>query len=122
MTYLEHTSFDKQKKISEKHPVFKDSSRDIISAVLVRRRLIETLYAQQYSPAFGVYYDIVDPIVRFTKKKLIYLKKNSKKLSIKSQLSTLIKFFYLILYCKIYSSVRPFECCNLNVYHVMGSW
>ena len=26
------------------------------------------------------------------------------------------------LYCKICSSVRPFECYTLNVYHVMGSW
>ena len=40
-----------------------------------------------YSANFGVYYDIVDPIVRSTKK-LQYLKKNSQKLSIKSQLST----------------------------------
>ena len=29
MTYLEHTSFDKQKKIGEKHPAFKDKSGDI---------------------------------------------------------------------------------------------
>ena len=30
--------------------------------------LCETLYAQQYSTNFGVYYDIVDPTVRSTKK------------------------------------------------------
>ena len=29
MTYLEHTSFDKQKKIGKKHPAFKDKSGDI---------------------------------------------------------------------------------------------
>ena len=31
MTYLEHTctSFDKQKKIGEKHPAFKDESGDV---------------------------------------------------------------------------------------------
>ena len=28
----------------------------------------ETLCAQQYSANVGVYYDIVDPIVRYTKK------------------------------------------------------
>ena len=33
--------------------------------------LYETLYAQQYSTNFGVYYDIVDPTVRSTKKLLI---------------------------------------------------
>ena len=36
--------------------------------IIVRRRFIETLYAQQYSTNVGVYYDIVDPKVRFTKK------------------------------------------------------
>ena len=46
MTYLEHTSFDKQKKYSEKHPAFKDKSGDIKKVVIVRRKLIDTLYAQ----------------------------------------------------------------------------
>ena len=41
MTYLEHTSFDKQKKISEKHPAFKDKSGDIKTEGIVRRRLME---------------------------------------------------------------------------------
>ena len=68
MTYLEHTSFDKQKKIDEKHPAFKDKSGDIKKVVIVRRGLIETLYAQQYSANFGVYYDIIYPTVRYTKK------------------------------------------------------
>ena len=36
--------------------------------VIVGRRLIETLYAQQYFTNFGVYYDILDPTVRSTKK------------------------------------------------------
>ena len=27
-----------------------------------------------------------------------------------------------MLYCKICSSLRPFEWYTLNVYHVMGSW
>ena len=38
MTYLEHTSFDKQKKISEKHPAFKDKSGDIKNVVIIVRR------------------------------------------------------------------------------------
>ena len=50
MTYLEHTSFDRQKK----------SAKNCIE-------LYETLYAQRYSSNFGVYYDIVDPTVRSTK-------------------------------------------------------
>ena len=36
---MEHTSFDKQKKIAEKHPAFKDKSGDIKKVVIVRRRL-----------------------------------------------------------------------------------
>ena len=40
MTYLEHTSFDKQKKIGEKHPAFKDKSDDIKKVVIVTRRLM----------------------------------------------------------------------------------
>ena len=68
MTYLEHTSFDKQKKIGEKHPAFKDKSGDIKKVVKSGRKLMETLHAQQYSAYFGVYYDIVDPAVRSTKK------------------------------------------------------
>ena len=67
MTYLEHTSFDKQKKISEKHPAFKDKSGDIKKVVIVHN-LCKTLYAQQYFANFGVYYDIVNHIVRSTKK------------------------------------------------------
>ena len=35
--------------------------------VIVRGRLIETLYAQQYSANFGVYYAIVDPTIRSIK-------------------------------------------------------
>ena len=68
MTYLEHTSFGKQKKIGEKHPAFKDKSGDIKKVVIVRRRLMKILYAQQYFTNFGAYYDIVDPTVRSTKK------------------------------------------------------
>ena len=37
MTYLEHTSFDKQKKSAKKHPAFKDSG-DIKKVVIVRGR------------------------------------------------------------------------------------
>ena len=40
MTYSEHTSFDKHKKIGEKHPAFKDKSGDINKVVIVRRRLM----------------------------------------------------------------------------------
>ena len=36
MTYLKHTSFNKQKK----HPAFKDKSEDGKKVVIVRRRLI----------------------------------------------------------------------------------
>ena len=39
MTYLEHTSFDKQKK-SAKHPAFRDKSSDIKKVVIVRRGLM----------------------------------------------------------------------------------
>ena len=67
MTYLEHTLFDKQEN-QQKHPAFTDKSGDIKKVVIVRRRLLETLYAQQYSANLGVYYNIVDPIVRSTKK------------------------------------------------------
>ena len=56
MTYLEHSLFDKQSSDIKK------------KVVIVRIRLVVTLYAQQYSANFGVYYDIVDPIVRSTKK------------------------------------------------------
>ena len=34
MTYLEHTSFEKNR---EKHPAFKDKSGDIKNVVIVRR-------------------------------------------------------------------------------------
>ena len=40
MTYLEHTSFDKQKKIGEKHPAFKDKSGDIKKVVKGGRKLM----------------------------------------------------------------------------------
>ena len=41
MTYLEHTSFNKlKKKISERHPAFKDKNGDIKKVVIVRRRLM----------------------------------------------------------------------------------
>ena len=69
MTYLYHTLFDKLKKISEKHPAFKDKSGNSEEVVIVTLPLCATLYAQQYSADFGVYYGIVDPIVGSTKKK-----------------------------------------------------
>ena len=56
MAYLERTSFE---KIGEKHPAFKDESGDIKKVIIVRRKIINY---------FGVYYDIVDPTVRSTKK------------------------------------------------------
>ena len=56
------------RKISKKYPAFKDKSGDIKKVVIVRRRPIEISYAQPYSTNFGVYYDIVDPAVRSTKK------------------------------------------------------
>ena len=69
ITYMEHNDIVWQtEKISEKHHAFKDQNGDIKKVVIVRRRLIGNLYAQQYSANFGVYYDIVDPIVRSTKK------------------------------------------------------
>ena len=57
MTYLEHTSFDKQKK---------SAKNTLLSKIKVA--IYETLYAQQYFKNFSVYYDIVDPTVRSTKK------------------------------------------------------
>ena len=36
-------------------------------------------------------------------------------------IDTNLNLFYLILYCKICSSVRPFEWYTLNGYHVMGN-
>ena len=92
MTYLYHALFDKLKN-QRKHPAFKDKSGNSEKVVIVRRRLTETLYAQQYSADFGVYCDIVDPIVRSTK--TLVLKKYGKKFSIKSELSTLIEFFFI---------------------------
>ena len=70
MTYLEHTSFDKQKK-SPKNTLLAILKK----VVIVRRRLMDILYAQQYSTNFDVYYDIVDPTVRSTKKCNIFFKK-----------------------------------------------
>ena len=55
MTYLEHTSFDKQKKPSEKHPAFKDKSDDIKKVVFVKRKLIDTLYMHNNIPQILVY-------------------------------------------------------------------
>ena len=40
----------------------------VVHALSTKEDLCETLYAQQYSTNFGVYYDIVDPTVRSTKK------------------------------------------------------
>ena len=67
--------------------------------VIVRRRV----YAQQYSTNYGVYYDIVDPTVRFTKKTLVFFQKYSQKLSIKSQLSTLILICFIWYYIAKYA-------------------
>ena len=52
---------------SEKHPAFKDKSGDSKKVIVVGRKLMEILYAQQYSTEFGVYYDTVDPIISYTK-------------------------------------------------------
>ena len=71
MTYLEHISFDKQKK-SPKNTLLLKIKVAILKILIVRRRIMETLYAQQYSINFGVYYDIVDPTVRSTKNFNIY--------------------------------------------------
>ena len=68
MTYLEHTSFDKQKKSAKSTLLSKIKVAILKKVVIVRRRLMENLYAQQYFTNFGVYYDIVDLTVRSTKK------------------------------------------------------
>ena len=67
MTYLEHTSINKQKKSSKNTLLSKIKVAILKKVVIVSRKLIDTLYAQQYSANFGVYYDIVDPIVKSTK-------------------------------------------------------
>ena len=54
MSYLEYTSFDKQKKSAKKHPTLKDKSDDVKKVVIVRRRHMETLYVQQYSANSGL--------------------------------------------------------------------
>ena len=63
---MENTSFDKQKK-SAKNTLFSKIKVAILKKWL-EEDLCETLYAQQYSANFGVYYDIVDPLVKSTKK------------------------------------------------------
>ena len=68
MTYMEHTSFDKQKKSTKNTLLLKIKVAILKKVIIVRRRLMETLYAQQYFTNFGVYYYIVDPTVRSTKK------------------------------------------------------
>ena len=67
MTYLEYISFDKQKKSAKNTLLSKIKVAILKKVVIVRRRIMETLYAQRYSANFGVYYDIVDPPVRSTK-------------------------------------------------------
>ena len=54
---------------------------------------------------FGVYYDIVDPSSnsKVYKKTLVFFQKNSKKLSIKSQLSTLILIYFIEYYIAKYA-------------------
>ena len=54
---------------------------------------------------FGVYYDIVDPSSnsKVYKKTLVFFQKNSKKLSIKSQLSTLILIYFIAYYIAKYA-------------------
>ena len=49
MTYLEHTSFDKQKKIDEKHPAFKDKSGNSLEKTYVK------LYMHNNIPQIFVY-------------------------------------------------------------------
>ena len=64
MTYLEHTSFNKQ-KTSAKNTLFSKIKVAILKKL--EEDSSDTLYAQQYSANFDVYYDIVTPIVRSTK-------------------------------------------------------
>ena len=68
MTYLEHTSFNKQKTSAKNTLLSKIKVAILKKVVTVRKDSSETLYAQQYSANFGVYYDIVTPIVRSTKR------------------------------------------------------
>ena len=62
---------------------------------IVRRRLMEILYAQQYSTNFGVYYVYCRPNSKVYKKTFVFFQKKSKKLSIKSQFSTLILICFI---------------------------
>ena len=68
MTYLEDTSFDKQKKSAKNTLLSKIKVAILKKWYSVEENLCKTLYAQQYSANFDVYYDIVDPTVRSTKK------------------------------------------------------
>ena len=67
MTYLKHTSFDKQKKSAKNILLSKIKVAILQKWSELEEDVCETLYAQPYSADFGVYYDIVDPIVRSTK-------------------------------------------------------
>ena len=72
MTYLEHTSFVKQKS-AKKHPAFKDKSGNIKKVVIVRRKLMRNFICTTIFRKFWcIYYDIVDPIVRSTKKTIVF--------------------------------------------------
>ena len=55
-------------KISKKQPVFKDKSDDSKKVAIVRKTLGNTLWGQQFSTNFGLYFVIVDLTVRSTKK------------------------------------------------------
>ena len=68
MTYPEHTSFDKQKKSPKNTLLSKIKMAILKKWKWLEEDLCETLYAQQYSTNCGVYYDIVDPTIRSTKK------------------------------------------------------
>ena len=56
MTYLEHTSFDKQKQSAKnKHLAFEVKSGDIKKVVIVRRRHYVKLYMHNNIPQILVY-------------------------------------------------------------------
>ena len=78
--------------------------------VIVRRALIWNFMGTTIFRKFRCVFCYCIPNCKVYKKTLVKNFKNGQKL------------FYLLLYCKICSSMRSFEWYNLNVYHIMGSW
>ena len=77
-------------KIGKKHPAFRDKSSDIKKVVIVRRGLMWNFICTTILHKFWCILWYCRPNSKVYKKTLVFFQKNSQKLSIKSQLSTLI--------------------------------